>query len=46
MKKIVLSMLKFDRFVVKRYFGVETPLYKLWWHNHVAYIQHKLDAQC
>lgn len=43
-KKIVRSQLKFDRFVIKRYLNVETPLYKLWWNAHAKCMQDKLDA--
>ncbi len=40
---VVRSMLSFDRKVVKRFLNLETPLYKLWWSNHVEHIQNKLD---
>lgn len=40
---IIRAMLAFDRKVVKRFLNIETPLYKLWWSNHVEYIQNKLD---
>lgn len=42
---VVRAMVKFDRFVVKRYFNIETPLYKLWWSNHVVLIQKKLEDE-
>lgn len=40
---VVRTLVKLDRFVVKRYLGIETPLYKLWWANHSEAIQRKLD---
>lgn len=44
LRLIIKGMLKVDRFVLKRYLNVETPLYKLWWNNHVGLIQNKLDT--
>lgn len=44
-KFLVRAVAKFDRVVVKRYAGVETPLYKIWWAAHSSYIQNKLDMQ-
>lgn len=40
---IVRSMLKFDRYILKRYFNIETPLYKFWWNNHTEAMQRKLN---
>lgn len=42
---VVRTMVKFDRFVVKRYLNIETPLYKLWWSNHVTLVQKKLENE-
>lgn len=42
---VVRGMLKFDKQVIKRYMGVETPLYKAWWACHVSYMQQKLNTQ-
>lgn len=42
---LVRAVIKFDRVVVKRYAGVETPLYKIWWAAHSSYMQNKLDMQ-
>lgn len=39
------SILKFDKKVLKRYFNIETPLYKWWWKEHSASIQRKLDKR-
>lgn len=44
-KILVRAVAKFDRVVVKRYAGVETPLYKIWWAAHSSYMQNKLDMQ-
>lgn len=43
--KIVRGQLWFDRKFVKRYLGIETPLYKFWWGLHVENTQAKLDGQ-
>lgn len=40
---IVRFMLRVDRYVIKRYLGIETPLYKAWWANHSQCIQKQLD---
>lgn len=40
---IVRSILKFDKRVLKRYFNIETALYKCWWKAHSEHIQKKLD---
>lgn len=42
-KKTIRFCLWVDRFIVKRYFNLETPIYKLWWRNHSLAIQKKLD---
>jgi len=42
-KKSIRFCLWIDRFIVKRYFNMETPIYKLWWRNHALAIQKKLD---
>lgn len=42
-KKLIRFCLWIDRFIVKRYFNLETPIYKLWWRNHALAIQKKLD---
>lgn len=39
------SVLKFDRKVVKRYLGIETPLYKLWWNDRKVIMQSRLDGE-
>lgn len=44
-KSVILTQLKIDRYILFRYFGVETPLYKLWWRCRVENIQRALDAQ-
>ena len=31
------------RNVWKRYFGIETPLYKMWWEEHKLKMQKELD---
>lgn len=31
------------RYVWKRYFNIETPLYKLWWKGHSNKMQRKLN---
>ncbi len=33
---VVRSILKFDRYVIKAYTGIETPLYKMWWRQRAA----------
>lgn len=40
MKNLIL---KFDRYVLKRYFGIETPAYKTWWCKHAEETQQKLN---
>ena len=31
--------------VLKRYFGIETALYNIWWAEHCEYMQRKLDKE-
>lgn len=38
------SILKFDKRILKRYFNIETPLYKLWWATHSKCMQKKLNT--
>ena len=45
LKKVVRLMVKFDRYIVKRYLFLETPLYKIWWEAYVASIQKKLEKE-
>lgn len=42
-RKVVRSWLYFDKQVIKRYIGVETPLYKIWWKNNVRLTQRRLN---
>lgn len=35
---VMRGMLRFDRYVLKRYFNIETPLYRCWWRAHVKKI--------
>ena len=42
-KKIVRSMFWVDRYVIKRYIGIEMPLYKIWWKSHSESIQKELN---
>lgn len=44
-KKLVRAALRIDRYVVKRYLNIETPLYKFWWALHVRRTQTALDSQ-
>jgi hypothetical protein len=45
LKTVVRSTLKFDRYVVKKYVGIETPLYKLWWAYNVQHTQKLINRQ-
>lgn len=36
---------KFSRYVLKRYFGIETPIYRKWHDRRAKKIQLALDAQ-
>lgn len=36
-------MLCFDRYILKRYLGIETPLYKAWWRRRSEYFQRRLN---
>lgn len=40
---ILRSLLWVARNVWKRYLGIETPVYKLWWKAHAENMQKKLD---
>lgn len=40
---VLRGVLKFDRKVLKRHFGIETPLYKFWWRKYAENMQKKLD---
>lgn len=40
---VIRGMLRFDRYVLKRYFNIETPLYRCWWKAHVKKIQQQID---
>lgn len=42
---IVRSLLWIAKHFWKRYFNIETPVYKLWWSSHARIMQKKLD-QC
>lgn len=45
LKKSIRGSLWISRHVLKRYFGIETFIYKIWWNNHVRAMQNKLDKQ-
>lgn len=45
LKKIIRSIAWFDRKVVKRYLGFETPIYKIWWRNNAECLQNKINNQ-
>lgn len=40
---IIKSLLWIAKHFWKRYFGIETPVYKLWWKAHAVSMQKKLD---
>lgn len=40
---IIRALLWLARKIWKRYFNIETPLYKLWWEAHTKNMQKKLD---
>lgn len=44
-ERAIQGLLFIDRRVWKRYFNIETPLYKLWWEKHSAYMQQQLEDQ-
>lgn len=44
-KKTVRAIAWFDRKVVKRYLGLETPMYKLWWKCNMENLQNKINNQ-
>lgn len=41
---IVRSLLWVAKHFWKRYFNIETPVYKLWWASHARIMQKKLDS--
>lgn len=43
-EKACVTALKISK-ILKRYTGIETPIYKVWWESHVNMIQRKLDAE-
>lgn len=45
LKCAVRSILRFDRYVIKAYTGIETPLYKLWWRERATQTQRMLDDE-
>lgn len=44
-KNMLKGILRFDRYVLKRYFNIETPVYKYWWKCNVKYVQRKINNQ-
>jgi len=44
MRQVVFKLLSFDK-KLKKYLGIETPLYKAWWKAHSRQIQKELDNQ-
>lgn len=42
-RAILMSLLWVAKNIWKRYFGIETPVYKLWWKTHAENMQKKLD---
>lgn len=42
---VMRTLLWIAKNVWKRYFNIETPVYKLWWAHHSRVMQKKLD-QC
>ena len=44
-KKTVRSMFWVDRYIIKRYLGLETPLYKIWWRDYSERIQDELNLE-
>lgn len=42
-RAVVRTLLWVARNVWKRYFNIETPVYKLWWSAHSESMQKKLD---
>jgi hypothetical protein len=42
---LLRRLLKFDRYVLKRYLNIETPLYKAWWKHYAKSIQTQLNNQ-
>lgn len=41
---IIFTVLNFDK-RLKKYFGIETPLYRFYWQRYSNYMQQKLNAQ-
>ena len=39
---IFKALLWMSRNVWKRYFGIETPLYRIWWRGHKEYMQKRI----
>ena len=44
-KGILRLIIGIDRHIIKRYLGIETPLYKAWWACYSQHIQKKLDKE-
>lgn len=42
---ILKGIMRFDRYVLKRYLHIETPMYKFWWKNYVRIMQVELNKQ-
>lgn len=40
---IMRTLLWIAKHIWKRYFGIETPVYRLWWKAHAKSMQKKLD---
>lgn len=43
LRTVIKTLLWVAKHVWKRYFGIETPVYKLWWKAHSERMQEKLD---
>ena len=43
LRVVIKTLLWIAKHIWKRYFGIETPVYKLWWKSHAANMQKKLD---
>lgn len=43
LRGIVRGLLWIAKNIWKRYFGIETPVYKMWWKAHSQSMQKKLD---
>lgn len=44
-KTYIDAQVRFDRKVLKRYLGIETPLYRLWHERHAVKMQRKLNYE-